>query len=967
MSTSNPSDRRRFGFTPVGCIVNLLILVLLLLVLSLPPVSLPQRFMTLGYTPAPTNQDSVARDPDGTELIIPQGALTKDSAIKLSSVSQADLAKDARVRALPEYLEPKSPLYQVQVQGERPKESQLSIPMPNDAEPYTTIDVYGYYNQMWLKLPFVLVPGEQRLESKLNFVPEAALVVQAAAQAPTIGAEIASKSPGPTDLRDVAIQFNPRGLELGSEGTLAGDVVASPELAGTVSQEILPTITNGSPDRPRVDLTENMLFDTGLRTQHVNALVDLAVQKLYHGVNLDYRGLTPDDRTDFVAFVKELGAALRSKNKILSITLPEPRQISEDQWDTAGYDWALVGRYADQVQISLPSDAKAYEGENPRVLQYVQWAVGQVERYKLQFIFSPLGRDVSGNTEAPLTYKNALALFGPVTAPQTTEPNKAVTFDLPKLRDQGGIKYHKESGLYYFSYKDEKGSAHTVWLENADSLANKIGLLMGHNLRGLALHDLDTTGGMDPRVWDVLRQYKQMRAPAVNTNVTLVWMVNGKPVGKAPANDPKFTWTSPSQTGDYTVEVALSSDGGTSAGPSTGTSKVQVALAPTPTPTPQPQPTATPRPTSAPVAAAPTAKPAAPTTAAPSGPAAPPAAVGVNRFGYGIQVNWTGMDRDAELNAIKNMGFGWAKIQVRWCDMESSKGVANLSGTDDFINRAAARGIKVIFSVVCAPSWSRGDRGAGGSGPPDNMQDAADFMAGLAAKYCGGALGAIEVWNEHNLLTEWHGKPLSAALYMDMLKKAYTSIKAKCGSVVVISGAPTPTGWNDAVVAIDDGIFLEQLYQNGLKNYSDAIGAHPSGFNVPALCNITDASCNRPGASFQGPYQNRHPSWSFLSTMTRYRNIMIKYGDANKQIWPTEFGWPVGTGGSCGGSPCHPAGADNSPSDVATWFPQAYQWGKQQGWVGVMTAWQLDFSNGELGAFRIQGTPTYDALASMPK
>jgi hypothetical protein len=101
--------------------------------------------------------------------------------------------------------------------------------------------------------------------------------------------------------------------------------------------------------------------------------------------------------------------------------------------------------------------------------------------------------------------------------------------------------------------------------------------------------------------------------------------------------------------------------------------------------------------------------------------------------------------------------------------------------------------------------------------------------------------------------------------------------------------------------------------------------------------------------------------------MLTYRNIMVKYGDGGKQIWPTEFGWPVGTGGNACGGPCHPAGADNSPEQAAQWYAQAYQWAKQQGWVGVMTAWQLDFDRGELDAFRILGKPAYDALASMPK
>lgn len=101
--------------------------------------------------------------------------------------------------------------------------------------------------------------------------------------------------------------------------------------------------------------------------------------------------------------------------------------------------------------------------------------------------------------------------------------------------------------------------------------------------------------------------------------------------------------------------------------------------------------------------------------------------------------------------------------------------------------------------------------------------------------------------------------------------------------------------------------------------------------------------------------------------MLTYRQIMVAHGDGNKQVWPTEFGWPTHTGGSCDGQPCHASGADNTPEQAAQWYVDAYQWAKSQKWIGVMTAWQLDFDRGELDAFRIAGKPAYGALAGMPK
>ena len=36
--------------------------------------------------------------------------------------------------------------------------------------------------------------------------------------------------------------------------------------------------------------------------------------------------------------------------------------------------------------------------------------------------------------------------------------------------------------------------------------------------------------------------------------------------------------------------------------------------------------------------------------------------------------------------------------------------------------------------------------------------------------------------------------------------------------------------------------------------------------------------------------------------MEGYRNIMLRYGDGNKRIWPTEFGWAAGRRGNRGTS-----------------------------------------------------------------
>lgn len=959
------------GKNPGTALVYLVLLpIMACAVLMLPPIALPSRLANMGYVSVNTKGVTV-NEPDGFELTIPENATKSGTSIRTSTMSLDSFLKSDLARTLPTYLEPRSPLYQVEVQGEQPKDTQVFVPIPSDADSVDTLDVYALWQQRWFKIPFTTNTDDQRFESGLNFAPEAVVVVDTQPRAPVISSDIPNPASPPDTVDNILVQVNPLGLQLADDGGIAGEPVNIPETNATSNFAVMPTVTNVDANGARTDLTGNMMSDETQRDAHINALVDLAVQKVYRGYNISYEGITASDEPLFTAFIKQLALKLHEKEKTLSVTLPAPTPISEVEFDTAGYNWALIGRYADEVKIPLLSDPNAYDGSPALQDQYLTWAVSQIDRSKIELLASVQGRDSTADTYTPVAFDDAMGLVGAVHVPADAQPGTKVTLELQALKSAGGIQVHEASGLFYFNYNQDNGTAHTVWLENATSMAKKVDYALKYNLGGIAIPDYDPQSSMDDRIWTVLENYKSMQPTTVDNQLKLVWTVDKNQIGTTSVTDPKIVWDAPKDGGNHNIQVALSVDGGTTAGKAVGNIVQLAQVKPTATPAPTESPAATRVPNSGGGTKPPT-KEAQPTAAAPK-PTAQPASggskfAGQNLFAYGIQLDWTNKDRDSELGQVNGMGFGWAKIQVRWCDMEGGgKGSADFGSTDDFVGKAAAHGIKVLFSVVCAPAWSRSDGGAGGSGPPDNMQDAADFMGTLAGRYCGKGLGAIEVWNEENLTTEWHGKDISAPLYIDMLSKAYPAIKGACPDVVVVSGAPTPTGATIAGCCMDDGAYLEQLYQAGLKNFTDAIGAHPSGFNVPALCNDLDPGCVRPEASFQAPWTNRHHSWGFLATMTTYRNIMVAHGDGNKQIWPTEFGWPVGTGGSACGGPCHPAGADNSSDQAAQWYVQAYQWAKSAGYVGVMTAWQLDFDRGELDAFRIAGNPAYGALAGMPK
>ncbi|HLF08610.1 MAG TPA: LysM domain-containing protein [Dehalococcoidia bacterium] len=346
---------------------------------------------------------------------------------------------------------------------------------------------------------------------------------------------------------------------------------------------------------------------------------------------------------------------------------------------------------------------------------------------------------------------------------------------------------------------------------------------------------------------------------------------------------------------------------------------------PTPLPTATPSgPTATPAPTQPP---APTATPR------PAATPTPPPVVSTG-FAYGMQIE-PSTDINRALAMVTDAGFGWAKAQIRWENLEGSKGAINWGYMDNIVNAARARGVKVLFSVVTAPRWARpGDTDFSVPGPPANPQDYADFVRAIAAHYPTG-VDAIEVWNEQNLWYEWGGAgKMNAGDYVALLKAAHAAIKAANPNIIVVSGAPTPAG-NVGNLAIDDVSYLGQMYAAGAKGYFDAVGVHPSGFNNPPD--------DDPGTNSTA-FTNYKGHWSFyFRNFERYREVMVNNGDGDKKLWFTEFGWAAAQGAAPPASEYGYA-TQNTEAMQADYLRRAFEIATSRGYVEAMFVWNLNFA-----------------------
>jgi hypothetical protein len=352
------------------------------------------------------------------------------------------------------------------------------------------------------------------------------------------------------------------------------------------------------------------------------------------------------------------------------------------------------------------------------------------------------------------------------------------------------------------------------------------------------------------------------------------------------------------------------------------------------TPSPE-EPTASPQPS--PTAPSETEVPASETPVAPAAASPTPSSPGTG-FDYGIQVHLFHLDAEYTCQLVNNMHFRWIKHQIEWKEFEPAKGQYLWESIDGVVDAASDAGLKTLLSVVKAPDWARGGH-TEEDGPPANYNDYGDFMGAMAARYCG-RVQAYEIWNEQNLKREWNtAGSLSAAEYVQLLSVAYGRIKSACPSAIVVSGGPTPVGYTSDT-AIDDFDYLRQMYQAGLSNHCDAVGIHPSGFNNPPDW-LYPPAYSEPGdsESFRGNRQ-----FYFLNTIEGYHDIMVSFGDGDRKLWATEFGWASIKNLTDKPNEGYEYAADNTELEQAEYLVRAFQIGRDKGYMGVMFVWNLNFA-----------------------
>ena len=219
---------------------------------------------------------------------------------------------------------------------------------------------------------------------------------------------------------------------------------------------------------------------------------------------------------------------------------------------------------------------------------------------------------------------------------------------------------------------------------------------------------------------------------------------------------------------------------------------------------------------------------------------------------------------DRELSAMADAGIKWIRFGMPWPDLEPSRGAWNFAKTDLAVNKAAARGIKVLGLLGGSPPWANG--GLPYVYPPTDLASWRHYLWTLATRYRG-KVSAWEIWNEENITWFWMWPDANA--YVSLVKETTPVIRSVDPSATIVMGG----------VAGLDPNFLDACFKAGVADYVDAIAYHP----YPE--------------TFQ--FLNYEPQESNCRYIVDWlHSLMAAYTSKPLQLWITEFGWTT-----CSGTP----------------------------------------------------------------
>ena len=228
--------------------------------------------------------------------------------------------------------------------------------------------------------------------------------------------------------------------------------------------------------------TTETLSNTAARQNIISQLIQAATSVGMDGINVDFESLSEDVGIHLLEFLRELSIECHKNNLVLSVDNPVPEDF------TSHYDRAEQGRVVDYVIIMgydehyVGSEAGSV-ASLPWVEQGIQDTLAEVPAERVINavpFYTRLWRTTGGNVTSEA--------IGMDQAQQVISENNVETY------------WDKTTSQNYGKY-DIDNSTYQIWIEDSQSIAEKVKLVSKYNLAGVSAWKL---GFENSGIWQVI-------------------------------------------------------------------------------------------------------------------------------------------------------------------------------------------------------------------------------------------------------------------------------------------------------------------------------------------------------------------------------------------------------------------------------------------------------------------------------
>ncbi len=269
---------------------------------------------------------------------------------------------------------------------------------------------------------------------------------------------------------------------IGSDNDIA--VIETAKAYGT-SCDLLVTTFSATGE---VDLTleYDLLLNTEMQNNLIEALLNILKEKGYSGVNLSFQFIDESNQQLYLSYLVNVANALHPAGYSVYLTINpnlrtngtivtfEPINYSEFANTSDGllflsYNWGSIQRPPTQYSVVTTNT-------------FLDYIVAQVPLEKIRVALATVAYDwqlpyIEGQTKAnALNFSSALELA---------------------IQMNATIQYDELSLSAYFSYIDIQGNHHIVWFKDARSIDSSIKILQSYGIEGIG-------------VWNIMYYFNQM-------------------------------------------------------------------------------------------------------------------------------------------------------------------------------------------------------------------------------------------------------------------------------------------------------------------------------------------------------------------------------------------------------------------------------------------------------------------------